>query len=97
MNHLAQLERIITAAQRPGYFRRDQNGDEHEVFAYVVQFSYEHHGERKNETAVVVAPSVMAAQAAATKPYKDAWVVSAQHYNLGSNPTVLRIPHLLED
>lgn len=98
MNHLRDLERIIRNASTPGHFRRDAEGNEHAVSAYIIKFSYQTkvRGSEdlivKTETAVVLATNSMEAKAAATRPYsgKQAKILSVTETH-PSNPTLLRV------
>jgi len=96
VNLLHQLERIINNALRPGYFKRDIEGNEYSISGYIVGFTYEHRGETKEETSVVLAVSEQDAITAATKPYKNISIISITNANPGNNRTLLRAPMLLE-
>ena len=104
MNHLHQLERVIRNASQPGHFKRDAEGNEHGVTAYVVRFSHQVFARRqigavtmgekehftRYQTAVVIATNSMAAKTAAIRPYNDAVIISCDSHHL-SNPTALRL------
>jgi hypothetical protein len=94
---MREVERLVSNFSRPGHFRRDQDGNEHEVRGYIVRFSYESRvrGEEGTvtnfETAVVLASSRMDAQSAATRAYNDVNILSIEEAHPGTNRTLFRI------
>ena len=97
MNHLREMERLLERSQRPGVFHRDHQGNEHELTGYIITLTNPAKGGKtRHAKLVIVAPSRLAAQVAATKPYPNATILSCEEHHL-ANPTVLRQETILED
>jgi len=97
MNFMDDFGRLVANFSRPGFFRRDTDGNEQGIAGYVVCFSYEARvrGEKEtvtcHETAVVLAASQMDAKTAATQPYNDVNIISVSEANPSVNQTLFRI------
>jgi len=98
MNIMHDLQRVVANASKVGYFRRDQQGNEHELSGYIVELTHQAkvRGQEetvtKTEMVVCIAASTMEAKVIASRPYNEAKIVSvdARHLN---NPTLMRIVH----